>query len=308
MAGVDFPVVLQVVAFLVAIWFGGRIMKRLHQPEILGNLFVGIIMGPQLLDIVPYASNGSCDSLGNFRRLSDVADDLWAGRLLADVANLTNATNITDPFGSMPSGSGSSSCQTVPWMRWFNGKQIFSIWMLMGEVGVTFMIFRSGLQISLDRVWQVGRKALMVAACGTILPIVAGMLLVGGLFGEIYPSGFAAGCAFAPTSLDIAFKLLDRSKMVNTMPGQTTLTAAFLDDVFSLVMLVLVQSLGTGEVSPVDIVRTILCSFAFVALGVVLAIYVRPPPPPPPRPPPRANAFGLRTLLPSLPSPPLPHS
>ena len=72
-AGVDFPVVLQVVAFLVAIWFGGRIMKRLHQPEILGNLFVGIIMGPQLLDIVPYASNGSCDSLGNFRRLSDVA-------------------------------------------------------------------------------------------------------------------------------------------------------------------------------------------------------------------------------------------
>ena len=59
MAGVDFVLVLQVVAFLCAIWLGGRLFKICHQPAILGYLLVGIVMGPQLLDMVPYASDGT---------------------------------------------------------------------------------------------------------------------------------------------------------------------------------------------------------------------------------------------------------
>ena len=29
-----------------------------------------------------------------------------------------------------------------------------------------------------------------------------------------YPSGFAAGCAFAPTSIELTLKLLEEAKMV----------------------------------------------------------------------------------------------
>ena len=46
-----------------------------------------------------------------------------------------------------------------------------------------------------------------------------GMLVVGGLYGEYYPSGFAAGCAFAPTSIDKLDELLDESKMLNSLVG-----------------------------------------------------------------------------------------
>jgi len=45
------------------------------------------------------------------------------------------------------------------------------------------------------------------------------MLVVGGLYGEYYPSGFAAGCAFAPTSIDKLDELLDESKMLNSLVG-----------------------------------------------------------------------------------------
>jgi|TARA_B110001469_G_scaffold120191_1_gene128442 Kef-type K+ transport system membrane component KefB len=45
----------------------------------------------------------------------------------------------------------------------------------------------------------------------------------------------------------ISIKLLSDAKMLNSLAGQTTLTAAFIDDVFSLVLLVLLASLSEGQ-------------------------------------------------------------
>merc|ERR1719230_1371690 len=91
-----------------------------------------------------------------------------------------------------------------------------------------------------------------------------------------YPWGFAAGCSLAPTSVGISIKLLDESKMLNSIAGQTTLTAAFIDDVFSLVTLVILQLLAAGDIGPVDIIVPVFASFGFLGLGVVLAIYAFP--------------------------------
>jgi len=265
MAGVDFVLVLQVVAFLCAIWLGGRLFKICHQPAILGYLLVGIVMGPQLLDMVPYASDGTCDT--------------WVNRRLETAGSSAGST-----------GSGGEDCSQIAWLRWTGGPSgarggaggspIVNIWTFIGNVGVTLMIFQSGMHIHFDKVAQVGRKALVVAIFGTALPLLTGMAVVGGLTGEYYPSGFAAGCAFAPTSIDISIKLLDESKMLNSLAGQTTLTAAFIDDIFSLGTLVMMTSLAKGDTSPVNIVRLVLCSFGFLALGVFLAIKVFPHLPP----------------------------
>ena len=51
-----------------------------------------------------------------------------------------------------------------------------------------------------------------------------------------------------PNQVGISIKLLSDAKMLNSMAGQTTLTAAFIDDVFSLVLLVLLASLAEGQV------------------------------------------------------------
>jgi hypothetical protein len=133
-------------------------------------------------------------------------------------------------------GSGGEDCSQIAWLRWTGGTSgarggaggspIVNIWTFVGNVGVTLMIFQSGMHIHFDKVAQVGRKAFVVAIFGTALPLLTGMAVVGGLTGEYYPSGFAAGCAFAPTSIDISIKLLDESKMLNSLAGQTTLTAA----------------------------------------------------------------------------------
>jgi Kef-type K+ transport system membrane component KefB/glycine cleavage system regulatory protein len=248
MAGQNFVLVLEVALFLFTVYSTGRLFRFFKAPVILGQLAAGILMGPKLLDMVPYASDGYCDTPFNDVGGAD------GSRLLA--------------------AAGGYSCDHFPWMRWDNSMQVTSIWTFVGNCGVTLMIFESGMHICFDKVAQVGVKATIVAIFGTFLPMGTGMLLVGLMFGEFYPSGFAAGCAFAPTSVGISIKLLDESKMLNSLAGQTTLTAAFIDDVFSLVTLVMMQSLAKGNVGPKEIIVPTVCSFLFLGGCVFCALYV----------------------------------
>ena len=46
--------ILQVVAFLVAVWFSGRVCRAIGVSPILGEILAGVVMGPHVLDVVPY--------------------------------------------------------------------------------------------------------------------------------------------------------------------------------------------------------------------------------------------------------------
>jgi Kef-type K+ transport system membrane component KefB len=82
------------------------------------------------------------------------------------------------------------------------------IWSFAGTVGVTLLIMESGMHINFEKVKLIGGKAFVVAIIGTAAPMVMGMLLVAALFpGKLYPEGFAAGCALAPTSVGISIQL-----------------------------------------------------------------------------------------------------
>ena len=104
-------------------------------------------------------------------------------------------------------------------------------------------------------------------------------------------AAFAVGCAMAPTSVGVALKLLTEANQLNSLSGQLIVTAAFLDDVFSIILLVILQSLGGEqgdgdheegghEGSPsawsfvVSLSSKFLFCFLFLAIGVVLAMYL----------------------------------
>ena len=64
--------------------------------------------------------------------------------------------------------------------------------------------------------------------------------------------------------------------MLNSLAGQTTLTAAFVDDVFSLVLLVLLNALAAGSANAGSIALKTCLAFGFLGLGVLLAKHVFP--------------------------------
>jgi len=277
MGGFDFEVALQISCFLFAMWFVSWAFEKVKIPPILGQMVVGIFLGPNGMDMVPYASNGLCTE----RLLDPVPSGSGSGA--GYLTNVSDAGSFGDEMAHnhrMLAGAG--DCKSVQWDRWETGVPLTNIWTFVGNVGVTLMIMESGMHIHFDKVAAVGKKATIVAIFGTALPIVFGIVVVGALtMGEdaelaFYPWGFAAGCAFAPTSVGISIRLLDESKMLNSMAGQTTLIAAFIDDVFSLVTLVILQTLAKCQISADKIVTPLICSFVFLAIGALLAIKVFP--------------------------------
>lgn len=258
MAGFNFNIALQIMLFLFAMWFAGRAFQRIGLPPILGLIGVGLLFGKNVLDFVPYASNGMCDSVANPQITTDAHAS--AGRMLA---------------------AKSAACDTFEWNR-FVGEYITSIWTFIGNAGVLLMIMESGMHVHFDKMKIVGKKATIIAIIGTGLPILAGYLVTGALFTDSdpelawFPYGFAAGCSFAPTSVAISIKLLGESKMLNSIAGQTTIAAAFIDDVFSIVTLVILEQVAKGSTSATSILVPMICCFSFLGLSVLLAIYVFP--------------------------------
>ncbi len=250
MAGIDIEQLLLVSLFLAAVWMLGRLFSVARLPRILGELVAGMLLGPECFDLVPYASDGTCRRIYE-RRLSAV--------------NSSSGSSA---------GAGDPACMHL---HVWQGEHMSDIWSFAGSLGVTLLIMESGMHINFGKVAQVGLRALIVAIIGTAFPLVTGMLLTEAFFpGRLYPDGFAAGCSLAPTSVGISIKLLEESKMLNSIAGQTTLTAAFVDDVFSLVLLVMLNSLSAGNADAMMLVLNTFLSFGFLGVGVFLAKYAYP--------------------------------
>jgi Kef-type K+ transport system membrane component KefB len=99
------------------------------------------------------------------------------------------------------------------------------------------MIFESGMHFDFEGCRKVLPKATFVAIFGTFLPILAGMGITVWPCGyEAYPEGLAVGVALAPTSVGIALKLLLDAKVLQKDYGQLILSAAFVDDILSLII------------------------------------------------------------------------
>jgi Kef-type K+ transport system membrane component KefB len=148
---------------------------------------------------------------------------------------------------------------------------------LLGFIGVGIVIFESGMHLNIKKVINadVGPHVLTVACLGTALPILVGMGVMTLLGSEAYPNGLSAGFSLAPTSVGISLTLLGRAKQLNSRCGQIIMSAAFLDDIFSIICLVALQNLSEGSLNPLThVVIPLLSSLLFVGFGVVGSIYL----------------------------------
>ena len=132
------------------------------------------------------------------------------------------------------------------------------------------------MHMHFDKLKLVRARSLGVAIIGTGFPVVAGIACVKLLGYDAWPDGVAAGVALAPTSVGIALKLLTESKQMTSEYGQVIITSAFIDDVFSLILLVILINLAEGSASVLRISWPIVASCAFVAFGTWLGTFHLP--------------------------------
>jgi len=149
------------------------------------------------------------------------------------------------------------------------------VFTLIGHTGVALMIFESGMHFNFETAKVVGPWACVVAVVGTILPLVTGSILVV-IFGRpFFPDGVSAGTALAPTSVGISLKLLGEAKVLHMNFGQAIITAAFVDDILSLILFNVLFALGGGELGFGTFLPSIL-GIIFMLVATALAVVFWP--------------------------------
>jgi len=264
--------ILALAAFFLAIWLSSKVSRAAGVSSIVLEISVGLLLSPQVLGLVPeeYSvcyeeMNRDCDTTADRTTIAEMGTEycdlqayLDAGKydgffgtsgtvtLHGHTYHLDGTSSEGDDEHRRLSGGGAEGkteydtytdclnqgCKLELANECGERPNILT---LIGHTGVAMMIFESGMHFDFEQARTVGGKACIVAVCGTVLPLVTGCLLVMA-YGYDFSNGFAAGTALAPTSVGIALRLLHEAHALQTYFGQAIITAAFVDDILSLIL------------------------------------------------------------------------
>ena len=145
-----------------------------------------------------------------------------------------------------------------------------------GEVGVIFLLFAIGLELSGDQLRRMG--ALLLVGGMLQVGLTVGVITVIGLIFDVpVKVGIYSGCLVALSSTAIVLKLLSERGETNSPTGQVAVAFLIFQDIAVVVMVLLVPMLGEGGGSAGDILEATIKSLILI-VGVLIATnYVVPP-------------------------------
>jgi CPA2 family monovalent cation:H+ antiporter-2 len=154
--------------------------------------------------------------------------------------------------------------QSLPWLSYLTIESPLQVAHL-AELGVVFLLFMIGLELSWDRLWTMrrlvfGLGGLQMIACATAIAVVATLLGLGAV------SATALGMALALSSTAIVMPLLAEQKRQHSMAGRATFSVLLLQDLAVAPILVTIALLGSRQDS--DLSFKLLMSFAPAAFGL----------------------------------------
>ena len=187
--------------FVTMIWVVGKVFSRLGMPTLIGEIAVGVIMGPHLFNVVPMYQVAA--PARELRRLTFCA-----------------------VVGSRIRPRALKACPPA-----------IQALMLYGEVGLMLLVLEAGLDVDIEMLKLIGARGVGVAVSGSVMPLAIASLLCSQVIGlgwkvscnarvtprcstacltcraHAWQASLAVGCTLAPTSMGIALNVLKRGKV-----------------------------------------------------------------------------------------------
>lgn len=137
----------------------------------------------------------------------------------------------------------------------------------LAELGVIFLMFGVGLHFSFNDLWRVRDIAVPGALLQTAFATVLGFGLTQ-LWGWTVSSGIVLGLAISVASTVVLLRGLMDHSLLNTSHGQAAVGWLVMEDILSVLILVLMPALsgGTSGFGWQDLAVTLLKAVAFVAI------------------------------------------
>lgn len=246
-------VILSVTFLFVFGLIGRYLAKRLHQPAVLGELLMGVILGN-----IAYACGSQLVVvLREGAAVFNIMKELLQGSNLSQAVQDT----VSNPYYAK---------QVLAALHSNNGTEYFKIAYIVdifSRYGVIFLLFVVGLESSVEEMKQTGWESFRVALIGVIVPGILGFIAAKSMLPDAsFSANLFVGATLCATSIGITARVLQEMRIVHIGESKTILGAAMLDDVFGLIILAIVSSVVIqGEVDLFMTGRIIIMAILFFA-------------------------------------------
>lgn len=141
---------------------------------------------------------------------------------------------------------------------------------LLAEMGVVFLLFAIGLEVSLSEIIRMRRSVLLVGsiqvlACMTIPGITAYLL------GMSLGTGFVAAAALSLSSTAIVVKQLAEQRTLMTQYGEMSLAMLLFQDIAAIPFLIIIPALGSSPIHMMQNISWAMMKGLLVIIAVIFA-------------------------------------
>jgi len=161
---------------------------------------------------------------------------LLAARLMAEIAVRLN----------LPSVIGELMAGVILGPSLFGWMEPNEVLKLLAEIGIILLLFQVGLETDIRRLANTGRKSIIVALGGLVVPFALGFSLGYWAFNLSMLVSLFIGGTLTATSIGITIRVLSDLKRQQEKEGQIVLGAAVLDDILGVVLLALLYEFSIG--------------------------------------------------------------
>ena len=141
----------------------------------------------------------------------------------------------------------------------------------LAELGVVFLLFMIGIELSLDRLWAMRRRVFGLGGAQVLLT-GAVIAAIASLFDNTLAAAVVLGAGFALSSTAIVMQLLTENRRLGTATGRTSFAILLCQDLAVLPILFLVGVLAKQSDGSVLMAFTWAIGQALVAVVAILAI------------------------------------
>ncbi|XP_073052066.1 LOW QUALITY PROTEIN: cation/H(+) antiporter 15-like [Primulina eburnea] len=145
----------------------------------------------------------------------------------------------------------------------------------MANVGLLYFLFLVGVEMDIAVIRRSGKKALVIAAAGMVLPFLVGFAFSFILHSDTHILKMGTfvlflGVSLSVTAFPVLARILAELKLLNTDIGRIAMSAALINDMFAWILLAFAIAMAENEAMSLASVWVILSSVAFV----IFCVYV----------------------------------
>ena len=157
--------------------------------------------------------------------------------------------------------------QEVPWIGWVTIPRIEGV-IALAEVGVLFLMFTIGLDLSAQRLWAM-RRWVFGAGAAQVLSCTVAIGIFAYVFANPLPASVVLGLVLSFSSTAVVMHLLAGRRALGTPLGRATFSVLLFQDLAVAPVLILVTVLGHSKAAGVGIELGLSIAKAVIAVGII---------------------------------------